>query len=118
MQMGHRFTHRAEDPLWALTWQTHIPPQSGEGRMTAQEAALPDGHTDFVRLLADGCDAAVAHAGPLVVAGGRPHVTKLAELRKLDSTIVVGDHHVIINWGKREIQWRIIQPPGSLPKNS
>lgn len=50
-------------------------------------------------LLTDRCNAAVAHAGFLIVTGGRSHIAKFTQLWKFDDTIVVGDHHVIINWG-------------------
>lgn len=52
-----------------------------------------------MRVLTDGRDAAVAHAGLLVVTGGRSHITKFTQFWQLDRTIVVSDHHVIINCG-------------------
>lgn len=60
-------------------------------------AALPDGHADLVRRLADSCDAAVAQAGLLVVTGGCPHIAELTQGRELDCAIAVSSHQVIIN---------------------
>lgn len=43
------------------------------------KATLPDSHTDFVGLLTDGCDTAVAPARFLVVTGRRSHVTEFTQ---------------------------------------
>lgn len=58
---------------------------------------LPHGHADFLRLLTDGGDAAVAHARLLVVTSGQCHVAKLAQLWKLDRTAVVTRHQIAVN---------------------
>lgn len=50
-----------------------------------------------MRLLTDGRDATVAHAGLLVVTSGRSHITELAQLWKLDCTAIVIGHHVAVN---------------------
>lgn len=63
------------------------------------EATLPNSQTDFVRVLADGRDAAVAQAGFLVVTGRRSHIAKFTQLWKLDDTVVLRNYHAIINWG-------------------
>lgn len=69
----------------------------GKERITSSKALLPYSHTDFLWLFTDGGDAAVAQAGFLVVTGGKSHITKFTQLWKLDCTIVVSDHHVIVN---------------------
>lgn len=50
-----------------------------------------------MRLLTDGGNAAVAHAGLLVVTSGQSHIAKLAQLWKLDSTAVVVGHYIAVN---------------------
>lgn len=76
------------------------------GERLFPKATLPDSHTDFAGLLTDGCDTAVAPAWLLVVTGGRSHITEFTQLWKLEGTIVVGDHHIIINCGgKRYTEW-------------
>lgn len=70
---------------------------TGKARPPSSKVRLPHSHTDFLWLLTDGCDAAVAHAGLLVVASGQSHVAKLAQLRKLDRPAVVAGHHVTVN---------------------
>lgn len=51
-----------------------------KARPPSSKAHLPHSHADFMWLLADGRDAAVAHAGLLVVTSGQSHVAKLAQL--------------------------------------
>lgn len=76
------------------------------------EAASPDGHADLVRLLADGRDAAVAPAGPPAVAGGRPHVAELAELRQPDGAVAGSDESVTVSC---EEKGRRVSRPGQPP---
>lgn len=68
-----------------------------KARALSPKAPLPHSHADFMRLLTDGSDAAIAHAGLLVVAGGQSHITKLAQLWKLDRTAVVVGHYIAVN---------------------
>lgn len=50
-----------------------------------------------MRLLTDGRDAAVAHAGLLVVTSGQSHIAKLTQLWKLDCTAIVAGHYITVN---------------------
>lgn len=79
-----------------VPWRASLA-KGGKGRFS--KATLPDSETDFMWLLTDGGNAAIAHAGFLVVTGGRSHIAKFTQLRKFDDTIVVRDHHIVINWG-------------------
>lgn len=61
------------------TWIKHTLLITGRRKKHSLKAPLPHGHADFMRLLTDGRDAAVAHAGFLVVTGGRSHITEFAQ---------------------------------------